>query len=181
MRTADGGGVQRLDIDGRPLPDGVSAPTVQVIEVASSYFAALGVPLIAGRDFSSTDGVGAPPRWLTIVGLAPEIRQQGPGGRAQHTPIVYLPIAAAAPATSILLVRHAMDPVAIAGLSRAEVQAIDPNIPRYRRRTLTASVRDAMWNQRVSAYRATTVCLLNQILFKRWHFIDLCHLCHLWP
>jgi len=106
----------------------------------------------------------ARPTWLTVVGMAPEIRQQGPGGRAQHTPIVYVPIAVASPATSILMVRHAIEPEAIAGPLRTEVHAIDPNVPLYRMQTLAGAVRDALWNIRVSAYLANTVCLLSLLL-----------------
>ena len=93
-------------------------------------------------------------QWRTIVGVMPTIRQQGAGGVDQQSPVVYLPIAAASPATSMLMVRHTLDPDSAPRLLRAEVQAIDPNVPLYRMRTLAHAVADAQWNRRVSAYLA---------------------------
>ena len=108
---------------------------------------------------------GSPPQWRSIVCVSPLIRQQGPGGGGvQEPPIAYLPIAASSPATSTLMVRHTTDPMAAASLMRAEAQAVDPNIPMYRMRTLAAALHDAQWNQRVSAYLAGTVSFLAVLL-----------------
>jgi putative ABC transport system permease protein len=105
-----------------------------------------------------------PPQWLTIVGVAPTIRQQGSGGVEQQSPVVYLPIAAAAPATSILMVRHRSNPEAAAAVLRAEAQAVDADVPLYRMRTLGRAVRDAQWNRHTSAVLANTVSLMSLLL-----------------
>jgi putative ABC transport system permease protein len=105
-----------------------------------------------------------PSQWLTVVGVTPTIRQQGAGGVEQQSPVIYLPIAAASPATSILMVRHALDPEATATLLREEVRAVDPNVALYRMRTLMRAVDDAQWNRRVSSYLAGTVCILSVLL-----------------
>jgi putative ABC transport system permease protein len=99
-------------------------------------------------------------QWRTIVGVAPNITQRGP----QPPPVVYLPIAERSPATSILMVRHALDPEAAARLLREEVRVVDSNVPLYRMRTLARAIDDANWNGRVSNYMAGTVCILSLLL-----------------
>ena len=107
---------------------------------------------------------GAPPQWLTIVGIAPAIRQQSAGGVDQQSPVVYLPIAASAPASSALLVRHRVGPEAAANVLRAEALAVDPNVALYRMSTLGQAVKDAQWNRHTSAVLADTVTLLSVLL-----------------
>ena len=47
---------------------------------------------------------------------------------------------------------------------RAEAQAIDPNVPLYRMRTLKQAVRDAQWNRHTSAVLADTVTFMSVLL-----------------
>ena len=104
------------------------------------------------------------PRWLTIVGIAPAIRQQGPGGGEQRPPLVYVPIAGSASATAALLIRHRVDPEAAAGLLRIDAQSVDPNVALYRMRTLKQAVRDAQWNRHTSGVLADTVTSMSVLL-----------------
>ena len=106
----------------------------------------------------------AEPRWMTVIGLVPTVRQQGPGGGVQESPVVYVPIAAAAPATSALLIRHRVDPETAAGVVRAEAQATDPNVPVYGMRTLERAVREAQWSRHMSAVLADTVTWMSVLL-----------------
>jgi predicted permease len=101
------------------------------------------------------------PQWLTVVGLAPTIRQST--GVAE-SPVVYLPIDPLPPVTSSLMVRHRVDPESAAALVRSEAHAIDPNVPLYRMRTLEQAVRDAQWNRHTAAVLADTVTLLSVLL-----------------
>lgn len=103
----------------------------------------------------------AQPQWLTVIGVIPAIRQLSSGPRA---PVLYIPIAASAPATSALMVRHRVDPEAAAGVLRAEARAIDPNVPLYRMRTLKQAVRDAQWTRHTSAVLADTVTFMSVLL-----------------
>ncbi len=103
----------------------------------------------------------AQPQWLTVIGVVPTIRQLSFGAQS---PVLYIPIAASAPATSALMVRHRVDPEAAAGVLRAEAQAIDPNVPLYRMRTLKQAVRDAQWNRHTSAVLADTVTFMSVLL-----------------
>ena len=107
---------------------------------------------------------GTPPQWLTVIGTMPTIRQQGVGGVGQQSPVVYLPIAASAPATSTLMVRHRVDPETAASVLRAEALAVDASVPLYRVRTLDRAVRDAQWNRHLSAVLADTVTSMSVLL-----------------
>ncbi len=54
---APGGAARRaVAIDGRPAPDGDSAPTARVVAVANDYFEVLGLRLQRGRSFTDRDG-----------------------------------------------------------------------------------------------------------------------------
>lgn len=103
----------------------------------------------------------AQPQWLTVVGVAPNIRQLSAGA---ESPVLYLPIAAAAPATSSLMIRHRVDPETAAGVLRAEAHAVDPNVAIYRMRTLQQAVRDAQWTRHTSSVLADTVTLMSVLL-----------------
>ena len=106
----------------------------------------------------------AEPQWATVVGVVPNVRQQGFGGVGQETPVVYVPIAATAPATASLIVRHRVDAENAAAVLRAEAQAVDPNIALYQMRTLERAVRDAQWNRHMSAVLADVVTSMSVLL-----------------
>ncbi len=94
-----------------------------------------------------TEGSADPQAWLTIVGVAPSIRQRP---APTPDPLVYLPIRATPPATAILMVRSPMEAAALVPLLRDEVAALDRNLPLYRTRTMAQVVNDAQWNGRLS-------------------------------
>jgi hypothetical protein len=96
--------------------------------------------------------------------VAPAIRQQSLGGVDQQTPTVYVPIARSESANASLMVRHRADPEAVAGLLRAELHAVDPNVALFRMRTLRQTVRDGQWNRHTSAVLADTVTLMSVLL-----------------
>src|SRR5262249_39299761 len=47
-------------IDGRPRPLPGSEPEIQTRTIAGDYFRIMGIPLLAGRDFSAQDHTGTP-------------------------------------------------------------------------------------------------------------------------
>jgi putative ABC transport system permease protein len=105
-----------------------------------------------------------PPRWLSIVGVAPVIRQQSQGGVERQSPAVYVPVAGSSSTTASLMVRHRIDPDRAATLLRAEAQAVDPNVALYRMRTLKQAVREGQWNRHTSAVLADTVTWMSVLL-----------------
>ena len=89
----------------------------------------------------------AAPRWLTIVGVAPAIRQSR---RPVPDAIVYEPFRGAAPANASLIVRAAGDTASVVAGLRQTVQALDGSLPIFRARTLPQIRDEAVWNGRVS-------------------------------
>src|SRR5205823_6079631 len=66
--------------------------------------------------------------WLTIVGVSPTVRQH----YAQEIdPVVYVPYRADPGPAMSLVMRGPADPGSIAPLLRAEVRAIDPDLPLF--------------------------------------------------
>ena len=101
---------------------------------------------IAIGDAVPTDGATVP--WLTIVGVSPTVRQR----RATDSdPVVFVPWAAGAPATSALVVRSGLDTTSLVATLRQQVQAVDATMPIFRARTLPQVRHDSDWVGRVSS------------------------------
>jgi predicted permease len=153
------------------------APTATVISISERYLTALGVPLRRGRAFTRDDGrpgreaalvnerfvqlflrgrepigalvrIGDQDPWVPIVGVATTVRQQAVG--TEPGPVVFLPVRASPPATTILVARTAGKPGDAVGQLRRAVERIDSNVPLYRVMTFEESVRNASWNGRLS-------------------------------
>jgi len=93
------------------------------------------------------------PEWLTVVGVAPDIRQQPRprvAGAPETDPIIYLPYRMAPPETAILLLRSDVDAETLAPAVRALLLELDPNVPLHRVRTMAGVIDDGGWNARVS-------------------------------
>lgn len=105
-------------------------------------------------------GTTAASPWLTIVGVAEDIRQRN----AAAEPVVYTPLRAAAPATLSILLRSTLNPEDATRLLRQEVMAIDPALPLYRVATMAQSIEDAQWNGRVSHRLITGLTLIAVLI-----------------
>ncbi len=94
--------------------------------------------------------VGERTPWLTVVGIAPDLRYEEPGdGDPQAALHAYLPYARAAFGMMTLVVRTASDPAAIAPAVRREVRAVDPALPVWDVRTMRETQAYASWNRRL--------------------------------
>ena len=100
---------------------------------------------------------GAPAPWLTIVGVSPTVRQRG---FLDPDPVVYLPLRAAPPVSSSLIIRTPSRSAAIAPRLRDAVRAIDPDLPLYRVMPMEQALAELQWNGRVSSMIATTISLV---------------------
>ena len=109
-----------------------------------------------------TDGIDGQASWLTIVGVAPTMRQRL--GRREPEPLVYLPARADPPRVATLVVRGPGDPTSAASLVRETVRAIDPDLPVFRLRTMEQALHDASWNGRTSEAIVWTIALIALIL-----------------
>jgi putative ABC transport system permease protein len=146
--------------------DGTSGNNVAIVnERFSAELLSGGDPI--GAQIAVTPAsvpASAPPQWLTIVGVAPAIRQQDAGGVQDQSPLVYVPIAGSASATATLMVRHRIDTEAAATLLRTEAQAVDANVALYRMRTLKQAVREGQWNRHMSGVLADIVTWMSVLL-----------------
>jgi predicted permease len=99
-----------------------------------------------------------PPPWVTIVGVAPSIRQS-----PDVTPdtVAYTPINASTPTTALLLVRSPNQREAVTSSVREQIAAIDPRVPLYRVMTLRRTIDDAEWNLRLSHRLLVSLTLIT--------------------
>jgi putative ABC transport system permease protein len=96
----------------------------------------------------AVDGPPTAPRRLTIIGVAPDVRQ-GPGPNPE--PVAYVSYAASPAATATVLVRGDQSVDYLTASLREAVRALDPSLPVYGLRTMRDVVRDSEWVGRISA------------------------------
>jgi len=103
-----------------------------------------------GRHLRLTDANSSSPptAFAEIVGIARVVRQRT--NSADADPIVYLPIAGAPPASSVLFVRGDSSVASLAGPLRELVREIDPELPLYRTLALDDALDVTRWNATVS-------------------------------
>jgi predicted permease len=101
--------------------------------------------------------------WLTIVGVASNIRQRSTGLQ-QFDPVIYVPYSARPLSFATILARSSLDTGAVAARLRADITALDPDLPLFDVRTLDASLAFDRWPTRVfgtmfSAFAAMALLL----------------------
>ena len=137
-------------------------PRAHLIFASPGYFAALGIPLLAGRAFSESDSAQSEPvaivsdlvaqtfwpgqeavgrqvrayggRWRRIVGVVPRLRHAGPQDEYEHQ--IYTPYRQWNQDTMFLVVRTHVPPESVVPAIRAELQSLDPHVPAFEVRTL---------------------------------------------
>jgi putative ABC transport system permease protein len=119
---------------------------------------------LSGRDplgqrlqLSDAGGPAESPPLLTVVGVAPNVRQRTQA--AEPDPMVYLPFAGAPPASSVLLLRGEAGTATLAPAVRETIGGIDSELPLYRTMPMDQALATSNWPGRVSE------ALLNSIAF----------------
>jgi predicted permease len=173
-----GGDGTWLLFEGRDEPPARDRPIVTTLTIGPRYFETIGAPLVRGRGLAASDGVpgagaaivnerfedmyfdggsalgrrvqvgagGAD--WLTIVGVAGNVRQQMTVS-GDFDPVVYLPYAASPVPRTLLLLRADVDVAQASSLLRETVRSLDADIPVYDIRTVDEHLAMARWGQRV--------------------------------
>jgi predicted permease len=177
-----GGSFSNVTVEGHdPKPD--DPASVGVNRVGPDYFRTLGIPLVAGRDFTGADVNGQPrvaviseamarafwpgrnaiggrfifgrmmadrpADFITVVGVARDVKQRAMNERPQ--PFLYIPLLQFHQTSTILHVRTAGDPAGVmASLPRA-VREIDPGVPFYNVALLSEHTAAATFQQKLAA------------------------------
>jgi macrolide transport system ATP-binding/permease protein len=178
--------------DGRPEPPAEEMPSAFYENISPGYFAAMGIPLLAGRDFAQGDtakssGVVivnetlAQQFWpgenpigkrlhsgntgagmLEVVGIAKNGKYQSLGELPAL--IIYYPISRVYATNAALVVRTDIDAASVISSVRGEVRKLDPNLPVYDARTLKEHMRLPLFPLHVGAVAVGSFGLLAMIL-----------------
>ncbi len=117
----------------------------------------LTAPAPAGTAATAQPSPASDAPWLTIVGVAPSVRQR-PG--SSPDPLVYMPLRATPPPTTALVVRSTGEPGAITRRLREAVSSLDPQLPLYRVMTMERAIDEVEWVGRVSVRMITSLTLI---------------------
>jgi putative ABC transport system permease protein len=169
----------QVQVAGRPASDRERSLGAQRSLITPGYLAALGIPVVRGRDFTAADDAGAPKvilinqalarslfpndnplgqqlnvagNTLTIVGVVGDVR-----GRRMDRPAAPQMFMASAQLPSrymSLVVRTAADPTRVVGALRAAIHSVDAALPVYNVRTMQEVV-----SQSVAPRRSDTLLL----------------------
>jgi predicted permease len=90
-----------------------------------------------------------PPTWVTIVGIAPTVRQRTQIGDDSPDAVAYIPLRAQPTAFAMLLIRAQGDPASLTSLLREEVRAIDPDLPLFGILTMDQQLAQQRWAFRI--------------------------------
>jgi putative ABC transport system permease protein len=84
-----------------------------------------------GRRICLTQQATRDCEWVTIAGIAPNIRQNSTKDSSGRDGVVYVSYAANALPGAGIVARSDADPTVVAGLLREQVRAVDPDLPLY--------------------------------------------------
>jgi hypothetical protein len=92
----------------------------------------------------------APPTWMTITGVSPDVRQRS-AGDPDPDPVAYLPHFSnpSAQRGTAIIVRTRNDPAKAAALMREEIRVLDPDMPLSNIRTMDQFLAQQRWPFRV--------------------------------
>jgi putative ABC transport system permease protein len=165
-----------FEIEGRPKPADWMDADAQYNTSTPGYFPAMGIPLLRGRDFDERDTASAlsvaivndtfarqffphedplghrikvDANWQTIIGVVGSVKHQKPMNAP--VPMIYSPHAQSPWPYMWVTVRATGDPAKLAATARAEVRAIDPDIPILKLRTMRQVVADSLSEPRLLA------------------------------
>ncbi len=177
----------RFEIEGRPAASEDLRPQAEFQRVSTDYFATVGVPLVRGRVFNSADSPETPKvavvsrslarrfwdtkdpvgaritfdrgkSWITIVGVAGDVRQYGLAAAPPDE--IYVALPQYPTLSGSLLVRTTGSPLSLSRLVRETVHSIDPDQPIDRFQTLEQARSNALASPRLTATLLSLFALL---------------------
>ena len=147
--------------------------------VGPGYFAAMGIPLLAGRDFTKSDDANAPKvavingafaryffgvenpigrrlrlgsdkqRSIEIVGVVKESKHSDL--REKPVRFMYFPYTQGSAGGITFYVRTTQEPAALAAMLRQQVQRLDPNLPIFGVKTMEQQIDESIFTDRLVA------------------------------
>jgi predicted permease len=150
--------------------------SIEYNNVGPNYFHTMGIPLIAGRDFTARDDEQAPrvvvinetmarrywpgqdplgkqlrtgPRAYQVAGVAKDIKYHNLGEEPQ--PYMYFSMQQFYKPEVVLHARVSGDPTTMLSALRQTVASMDPNLPLFDSETMTANMSDSLFPQRIAA------------------------------
>ncbi|HEY0557300.1 MAG TPA: ABC transporter permease [Thermoanaerobaculia bacterium] len=173
---SDGGGFERVAVEGRTFPRG-EEPNVFWAGESPHFLQALGLKPLAGRGFTDAEGTsrshvalvnqklatklwpdqdpvgrrfqlldGKAPEWISVIGVISDFKSENIDENLQ--PSAFLPYPYQASRNTGLTIRTRVDPVQIVAGARAQIRASDPNLPVFDLYTLEALRRKGIWEYR---------------------------------
>lgn len=174
-------------IEGQPIPRPSDVPEIQNSTVWPKYFETMGIPLVAGRDFTMQDdkkdqrlvmvnetfarrfwpgetALGKRishkadgPFW-EVIGVAKDGKYWSLGEDPQ--PFLYYPMVRDYESSAALIISSDAEPSGLINAIRREVQHMDPNLPVYDVKTLNDHMRLSLFPLRAGAWVAGSFALL---------------------
>jgi predicted permease len=181
--------------------------SIEFNNVSPGYFRMLDIPLVRGRDFTAADRgevvraivvnetmvkrfwpgqdpigrrVRIDQEWASVVGVVKDITYHQFGEAAQS--YMYLPLFSSYRPDTVLHVRTAGDPAALAGSVRQAVKSLDAQLPLFELKPMSAHLRLGVFVQRLagimlSLFSALALVLavvglfgvVNYLVGQRWH------------
>jgi predicted permease len=172
-----GGGYRRVTTPEGYQPQANEDPELNTNIVGPNYFATMGIPIVAGRDFNAQDREGSPQVVIVnevfarryfggnavgkrlrfgskegfreIVGVARNAKYRNL--REEPLPFIYTPLAQEFQPGMTLMVRTTGDPGAVVGAVRNEMRALNKDVPLFAVQTMTEQIADQLAADRVVA------------------------------
>jgi len=163
-------------VEGQPAPRPGEEQSAEYSVATPGYFRAMGIPLLAGRDFATTDRADTRSvvvvseafarrhwaresalgkrvttglgrdKWSEVVGVVGDVKQTSLS--AADVPAMYIPETQFPYPVLTIVVRTAHDPAGEVAAMRRELRAIDPSLALHDVRTLDAVVAKSLAQQR---------------------------------
>src|SRR2546423_1199234 len=177
-----------IAVDGY-TPPAEESPTVEYNEVGPGFFVTLGIPLVAGREFTRADNEKAAPaaivnetmaarfwngrsplgerlqmkgRSLTVVGVARDAKYSSV--RENPKPFFYVAVRQNSQNGGILFVRTALAPEVMGAAIIREVRALDPDLALYELITMQEQLERSTSAQMVAVTLVGVLCGLALLL-----------------
>jgi putative ABC transport system permease protein len=179
-------------IEGRAFTSG-RFPVARQCSVSAAYFRVLGIPVLRGRTMAESDAAGATPialvsetfarrifpgedalgkrirmtakePYLTIVGEVGDVKTAGLA--AEPEPVIYFPYRQAGSSgdPAVLVVRTALDPVALGPELRKRVAQLDPMQPVASIQTMDQHLTDSVSRPRLATILLSCFAVLGLLL-----------------